>query len=271
LVSDDVTLLSFTENPPGLPAVRLTFALPPGSRLLGSQQRLALGLLLLVALIVTVVLLLVILPSRPIASGGTSTPWLTSRAEMGSLEQLAKTSAAQSAALTTERDQRRRAEEDLALKDGELQRSLEEKIRLGHNGFQPWCLAALGGNRIPQRQNHAVELGMELASLTNQIEPIAAFQIIGTDQQLVRLVSFRRQIAQTGLLIGDGAGDAGIPPEAAAQGPQQEATFGRHRDPAWYFHRFQPFLRGAVCGIGQKGREIHALGIAPWQGSDASK
>ena len=133
LVGDDVTLLSFTENPPGLPAVRLTFALPPGSRLLGSQQRLALGLLLLVALIVTVVLLLVILPSRPIASGGTSTPWLTSRAEMGSLEQLAKTSAAQSAALTTERDQRRRAEEDLALKDGELQRSLEEKIRLGHN------------------------------------------------------------------------------------------------------------------------------------------
>jgi signal transduction histidine kinase len=133
VVSNDVTLLSFTETLPGLPGVRLTFALPPGSRLLGSQQRLVLGLLLLVTLIVTVVTLLVILPSRPIASGGTSTPWLTSRAEMGSLEQLAKTSAAQSAALTTERDQRRRAEEDLALKDGELQRSLEEKIRLGHN------------------------------------------------------------------------------------------------------------------------------------------
>jgi len=131
--SDEVNLLSFTENPPGLPAVRLTFALPPGSRLFGSQQRLALGLLLLVALIVTVVILLVILPSRPTATSGTLTPWLTSRAEMGSLEQLAKTSAAQSAALTSERDQRRRAEEDLALKAGELHRSLEEKVRLGHN------------------------------------------------------------------------------------------------------------------------------------------
>ena len=133
LSNDDVTLLSFTETLPGMPAVRLTFALPPGSRLLGSQQRLALGLLLLVALIVTVVIMLVILPSRPAASGGTLTPWLTSRAEMGSLEQLAKTSVAQSVALSTERNQRRRAEEDLALKAGELHRSLEEKIRLGHN------------------------------------------------------------------------------------------------------------------------------------------
>jgi hypothetical protein len=36
--SDEVNLLSFTENPPGLPAVRLTFALPPGSRALPCRR-----------------------------------------------------------------------------------------------------------------------------------------------------------------------------------------------------------------------------------------
>ncbi|MBC7365546.1 MAG: sensor histidine kinase [Undibacterium sp.] len=136
--SDAVTLLSFNEKLSGIPSVRVTFALPPGSRLLGSQQRLALGLLLLVALIVSIVILLVILPSRPTAPGSTVTPWSATRADMGSLEHLAKTSAAQSAALHDERDSRRRAEEDLALKGQELNRSLEEKIRLGrdlHDGM----------------------------------------------------------------------------------------------------------------------------------------
>ncbi len=132
------TLLSFTEKIAGLPAVRLSFALPPGSRLLGSQQRLTLGLLLLVVLIVTVVVLLVVVPARPNTPTGTQTPWLSTRADMGSLEHLAKNSAAQSAALQSERGGRRRAEEDLALKARELNRSLEEKIRLGrdlHDGL----------------------------------------------------------------------------------------------------------------------------------------
>jgi signal transduction histidine kinase len=136
--SDAVTLLSFNETLPGLPAVRVTFALPPGSRLLGSQHRLALGLLLLVALIVSIVVLLIIIPSRPTAPGGTTTPWSSTRTEMGGLARLAKTSAAQSVALDTERDSRRRAEEDLALKGQELNRSLEEKVRLGrdlHDGM----------------------------------------------------------------------------------------------------------------------------------------
>jgi len=137
-VAEGPVLLAFTEKVAGLPAVRLTFPLPPGSRLLGSQQRLALGLLLLVALIVTVVVLLVVLPARPNSAAGTQTPWLATRADMGSLEHLAKNTAAQSAALDSERDGRRRAEEDLALKARELNRSLEEKIRLGrdlHDGL----------------------------------------------------------------------------------------------------------------------------------------
>ena len=146
------------------------------------------------------------------------------------------------------------------------------KVRFGHNGFQPRCLAALGWNRIPQRQNHGVELGMELAGLTHQIEPVAAFQKVGTDQQLVWLVRFSRQITEAGRLIGDSAGDAGIPPEAPAQGPQQKTPFSRHRDAAWYFDRLQTFLRGAVTGIGHKGREIHAPGAAPgWEAKQAMK
>jgi len=131
--SDAGSLLSFNETLPGLPAVHVTFALPPGTRLLGSQQRLALGILLLVALMISVVILLVVIPSRPTAPGGTTTPWSAARVDMGSLEHLAKTSAAQSAALDTARDRRRRAEEDLALKANELNRALEEKVRLGRN------------------------------------------------------------------------------------------------------------------------------------------
>ena len=131
--SSAVTLLSFNETVPGLPALRLSFALPPGSRLLGSQQRLALGLLLLVALIVTVVVLLVVLPSRPGTQGSTATPWAKGRVDLGRLEQLAQTSAAQTVELRSERDSRRRVEEDLALTAAELNRSLEEKVRLGRN------------------------------------------------------------------------------------------------------------------------------------------
>lgn len=131
--SSGVTLLSFNETVPGLPALRLSFALPPGSRLLGSQQRLALGLLLLVALIVTVVVLLVVLPSRPGTQGSTATPWAKGRIDLGRLEHLAQTSAAQTVELRSERDSRRRAEEDLALTAAELNRSLEEKVRLGRN------------------------------------------------------------------------------------------------------------------------------------------
>eukprot|EP01035_Chromulina_nebulosa_P007924 gene7925-10723_t len=77
-------------------------------------------------------------PADQVADRGTQTPWHSSRVEMGSLEHLAKTSAAQNAELHTARDGRRRAEEDLALKARELNLSLEEKVRLGrdlHDGI----------------------------------------------------------------------------------------------------------------------------------------
>ena len=60
--------------------------------------------------------------------------------------------------------------------------------------------------------------------------------------------------------------DAGLPPEAPAQGSEQKATFGGHRNAAWDLDRLQTFLRDAMTGIGQKGREIQAPGVAPgWE------
>ena len=107
---------------------------------------------------------------------------------------------------------------------------------------------------------------MKLADLPDQIETVAVFQVIGADQQLVGIVTYRCQVLQAGGLIGDGAGDAGLPPEAPAQGSEQKATFGGHRNAAWDLDRLQTFLRDAMTGIGQKGREIQAPGVAPgWE------
>jgi hypothetical protein len=50
---------------------------------------------------------------------------------------------------------------------------------------------------------------MTLAGLSHQIETVAAFQVIGADQQLVGIVGLRSQILKAGLLIGDGTGDPG--------------------------------------------------------------
>lgn len=77
---------------------------------------------------------------RPFTPGstGTQNPWRATRQEMGSLEQLVKTSAAQGTALATERDARLRTEQDLLLNQRLLTQSLEEKIHLGrdlHDGL----------------------------------------------------------------------------------------------------------------------------------------
>lgn len=118
---------------------RLTFAAPPMSRLLAAHQRVMVGLLLLGAVLVGVGAFLAVLTRRASAPDqGTRSPWQRTRAEMGSLEQLAKTSVAQRQALDSERDSRRRAEEDVQLKEGLLARSIEERIGIGrdlHDGI----------------------------------------------------------------------------------------------------------------------------------------
>jgi signal transduction histidine kinase len=123
----------------GTTIARLTFPAPPMSRLLAAHQRVMIGLLLLGGVLVGVGAFLALLTRRNSAPDqGTRSPWQRTRAEMGSLEQLAKTSVAQRQALDSERDGRRRAEEDVQLKEGLLERSIEERIGLGrdlHDGI----------------------------------------------------------------------------------------------------------------------------------------
>lgn len=123
----------------GTPAparVAVAFPLPPLLRLPMLHHRTwalllvsGLGIMLLFVAIAT-------LWPRPTGagSGDSRTPWR----EMGSLEQLAKVSAAQSTALAEARDVQQRTEQDLLLNQRLLNQSLEEKIRLGrdlHDGL----------------------------------------------------------------------------------------------------------------------------------------
>lgn len=76
---------------------------------------------------------------RPSIGGNDSrSPWHVARGEMGSLEQLARTSVAQGSALAEERGARLRTEQDLLLNQRLLNQSLEQKINLGrdlHDGL----------------------------------------------------------------------------------------------------------------------------------------
>ena len=95
------------------------------------SQRLALVLALVgTALALALIINLAMRNSR---NDRSHPPFAATRTEVGALAQLAATSAAQGVELTRERDVRRRAEEDVELKQQLLAQSLEEKIRLGHD------------------------------------------------------------------------------------------------------------------------------------------
>ncbi len=82
--------------------------------------------------------LVVSLASRPGRRSDTQSPFDATRTERGALSRLAESSVAQHQELTRERDVRRRAEEDVQLKQQLLTQALEEKIRLGrdlHDGI----------------------------------------------------------------------------------------------------------------------------------------
>lgn len=106
------------------------------ARLTGLSERVSLPLAL--TAVVLGGALAVSLSLRPSRGGETRAPFVPPRAELTALTQLAATSAAQKAALASERDHRARAEADALLSQQLLNRSLEEKIRLGrdlHDGI----------------------------------------------------------------------------------------------------------------------------------------
>lgn len=111
---------------------------PRDLRLSQLPSRLAFGLVLLA--LVLAIALLVSLAFRPLRAGDTASrpPFAFARAEMTSLEHLAKSSVAQGAALARERDERLRAEEESYVRQVMINHALEEKIRLGrdlHDGM----------------------------------------------------------------------------------------------------------------------------------------
>jgi signal transduction histidine kinase len=106
------------------------------SQLVQLSSRLGVGLALVGTALAAA--LMVSLTLRPGRRHDSRAPFEATRTEVGALSKLAETSAAQREELTRERDVRRRAEEDLQLKQRLLAQSLEEKIRLGrdlHDGI----------------------------------------------------------------------------------------------------------------------------------------
>jgi signal transduction histidine kinase len=115
--------------------IRVAFPAPPTARLMATYEQVTVGLLLFGAALLLCGALFAVLNWRSADESSAARTELrdSTRAEMGSLEHLAKTSVAQGAELSQERDGRRLAEQDALLKQQLLAQSLEGKIRLGHD------------------------------------------------------------------------------------------------------------------------------------------
>ncbi|WP_415907526.1 sensor histidine kinase [Oleiharenicola sp. Vm1] len=101
---------------------------PTLERLRRSHQRLFITTIFLALLLGAVPLVFSLAGSRPAVERDTRAPW---RRDAAGLEQFARLTVERGAALEREHDARRRAEEDLQVSRTLLDRSLEERIRLG--------------------------------------------------------------------------------------------------------------------------------------------
>jgi signal transduction histidine kinase len=143
---------------------RVAFPAPPTGRLLAIFQQVTVGLLLFGAALMAAGAFFAVLNWRGTEAGGSSPPMRArSRAEMGSLEHLAKTSVAQGVELDQERDNRRLAEQDALLKQQLLNQSLAGKIRLG-NDLHDGIIQSL----------YASGLTIESARMLSKTDPAAA-------------------------------------------------------------------------------------------------
>ena len=112
---------------------RVGFAAPPTARLLATYQQVTVGLLLFGGALMVAGGFFGVLSWRSSDPDFGGPARDHSRAEIGSLEHLVRTSVAQGAELSQERDGRRLAEQDALLKQQLLNQSLEGKIRLGND------------------------------------------------------------------------------------------------------------------------------------------
>lgn len=120
-------------GPAGTGAPRSEMAAVPDARparaLLFSQR----AALVLAATALALSLTLILVHAARSFRTGTRDPFRATRSEVGTLARLAQSSVAQGEELSRERDVRRRAEEDVQLKQQLLTQSLDERIRLGHD------------------------------------------------------------------------------------------------------------------------------------------
>ena len=180
------------------------------ARALVLSQRLAVTLAGL-ALALSVALVLGLRPAR---SAETREPIAAAQREMGALARLAESSVAQGQELSRERDVRRRAEEDVRLKQQLLTQSLDEKIRLGrdlHDGIiQSLYAAGLTLESVrallksqPEEADRRLE--QIRAGLNDAIRDVRAY-IAGLTPEKLRRASFGH--ALSALLTELGAGRA---------------------------------------------------------------
>jgi signal transduction histidine kinase len=181
------------------------------ARLLAVPQRFALACAAIALVLSTA--LLVSLSLRSGRRSVTDAPFQSTRLEVGALATLAKTSAAQGEELTRERDVRRRAEEDLQLKQQLLAQSVDEKIRLGrdlHDGIiQSLYAAGLTLESVrqlvktdPDEADRRLE--KTRAGLNTAIRDVRAY-IVGLAPENLRRAGFAQ--ALTGLLADLNAGE----------------------------------------------------------------
>jgi signal transduction histidine kinase len=199
-----------SQGTPGGPAANAGATAP--SRAVALSQRLA--LVLAAAALALALTLILGLAARPSRIAETRAPYDTSRTEFGALARLAESSLAQGEELSRERDVRRRAEEDVRLKELLLTQSLEEKIRLGrdlHDGIIQSLYAAgltLESVRVllqsdPVEADHRLE--KTRAGLNDAIRDVRAY-IVGLAPENLRRAGFAHALGT--LLTEIGAGRA---------------------------------------------------------------
>lgn len=172
--------LQFTQAIAGSPdwQVRVTFATPALIRVQILHQRILAAIVLLSLLLAVVPLLLVLVDSRRTLGpdAGTRTPWLAAKAQAVGMEHFAKISNERTAALAQEHDARLRAEQDLQVNRTLLDRSVDERIRLGRELHDNICQTL-----------YAVCLTLESVQKKNTLAPELSQRVVQCMAELRRL------------------------------------------------------------------------------------
>ncbi|WP_438482869.1 sensor histidine kinase [Oleiharenicola lentus] len=136
--SDD-RRLSFEHTSKGNLTATISFPAPAASKLLTVYHRVTVGLLLLCPLLFAFGLLIAGVSRRQKEDRSSRPPWPIARAQATGMEQLAKLSHERTQALKLEQQARHRVEENLEVNRTLLDRSLDERVRLGRELHDNIC------------------------------------------------------------------------------------------------------------------------------------